>query len=100
MTKTQITTLNNLWADLSQGMANSQFEPWNNLWADLSQGIANSQIEPWNKLLVGRVGLDQLIVSQFGERRIAEIICTNFFSSYLQHSMKFFGAIVWFVLQA
>ena len=32
----------NLWADLSQGMANSQMEPWNNLWADLSQGMANS----------------------------------------------------------
>ena len=39
-------TLNNLWADLSQGMANSQMEPWNSLWADLSQGMANSQMEP------------------------------------------------------
>ena len=41
---------NNLWADLSQGMANSQMEPWNNLWVDLSQGMANSQMEPWNNL--------------------------------------------------
>ena len=41
---------NNLWADLSQGMANSQMEPWNNLWADLSQGMAYLQMEPWNNL--------------------------------------------------
>ena len=41
---------NNLWADLSQGMANSQIEPWNNLWTDLSQGMGISQIEPWNNL--------------------------------------------------
>ena len=38
---------NNLWAVLSQGMANSQMEPWNNLWADLSQDMANSQSEEW-----------------------------------------------------
>ena len=40
----------NLWADLSQGMANSQIEPWNTLWADLSQGIANSKIVPGTNL--------------------------------------------------
>ena len=40
----------NLWADLSQGMANLQMEPWSNLWADLSQGTADSQMEPWNNL--------------------------------------------------
>ena len=44
---TQIEPWNALWADLSQGMANSQIEPWNNLWADLSQGMANSQMEPY-----------------------------------------------------
>ena len=41
---------NNLWADLSQGMGNSQMETWNTLWADLSQGMANSQMEPWSNL--------------------------------------------------
>ena len=47
---TLIELWNNLRADLTQGIANSQMEPWNNLRADLSQDKANSQMEPWNNL--------------------------------------------------
>ena len=92
---------NNLWADLSQGMANSQMEPWNNLWADLSQGMANSQIEPWNNLwadLSQGMANSQIEPWNFNARKTQESRGKNQMKNFHMTCSKFYSFSQYIVL--